>query len=95
MAADEPAARTPARENFRNEVLPGVQLPAAVPSTNEFEMYPIGLALLARARARLTGAYDTAVFSGSRLAPIGTGGQSRASGPVMLAMPRQRMEPEQ
>jgi hypothetical protein len=56
MAADEPAARTPARENFRNEVLPGVQLPAAVPSTNEFEMYPIGLALLARARARLTGA---------------------------------------
>lgn len=46
MAADEPAARTPARENFRNEVLPGVQLTAAVPS-NEFEMYLIGLALLA------------------------------------------------
>jgi len=62
MAADEPAARTPARENFRNEVLPGVRLTAAVPSTNEFGMYPIGLALLARAPARLTGAYDTAAF---------------------------------
>jgi hypothetical protein len=26
MAADEPAARTPAREDFRNEVVPGGQL---------------------------------------------------------------------
>jgi hypothetical protein len=58
----------------------------------------LGLALLAEIGHgwhRLTGGYDTAVFSGSCLAPIETGGQSRASGPVMLAMPRQRMEPEQ
>jgi B12-binding domain/radical SAM domain protein len=55
----------------------------------------LGLALWAEVGHswhRLTGGYDTAVFSGTRLAPVEPGGQRRASEPVPLGMP-QRLTP--
>ena len=55
----------------------------------------LGLALWAEighSWHRLTGSYDTAVFSGTRLAPVERDSQRPASGPVLLDMPRQRTD---
>jgi hypothetical protein len=43
---------------------------------------------------RLTGAYDTAVYSGTRLPPIEPRARQRASEPVVLGMPLRQKQPE-
>jgi hypothetical protein len=55
----------------------------------------LGLALWAEighSWHRLTGSYDSAVFSGTRLAPVEPGAERPASGPVLLGMPQHLVE---